>query len=215
MPTQILNNETQILGNDGNISGGTQVIGGGTQVLNSANQAIAASTQIIEDSIIGSGVVFAGGLLTKGTEISGWKIVDKINVQSGEVDLYIAEKVGEKGVIKYYRGNIHPKTDLLEKLANLNHPDIINVYEFGEYQGYFYEIMEYAAGGALDIRNEDGSYKYLPLPEEKVIQACDELESILSQNKSLVEIAREIVEIALNNNSDDNSTAVVVKVNEE
>ena len=43
----------------------------------------------------------------------------------------------------------------------------------------------------------------------------DELESILSQNKSLVEIAREIVERALNNNSDDNSTAVVVKVNEE
>ena len=32
----------------------------------------------------------------------------------------------------------------------------------------------------------------------------DEIESILSQNKSLVEVARQIVETALNNNSDDN-----------
>ena len=175
MPTQIINNGTQILGNDGIITGGTQVIGGGTQVLNSANQAIAAGTQIIGDSTTGSGDVFAGGLLTKGTEISGWRIVDKINVQSGEADLYIAEKNGEKGVIKYYRGHIHPKSDLLEKITNLHHPDIINVYEFGDYQGHFYEIMDYAAGGALDTRNEDGSYKYLPLPEDKVIQACKEI----------------------------------------
>lgn len=43
----------------------------------------------------------------------------------------------------------------------------------------------------------------------------DELEAILSQNKSLVEIARQIVETALNNQSDDNSTAVVVKLNKE
>lgn len=43
----------------------------------------------------------------------------------------------------------------------------------------------------------------------------EELESILSQNKSMVEIARQIVETALNNNSDDNSTAVIVKLNKE
>lgn len=43
----------------------------------------------------------------------------------------------------------------------------------------------------------------------------DELETILSQNKSLLEIARQIVETALNNNSDDNSTAVIVKLEKE
>nr|WP_318717812.1 protein phosphatase 2C domain-containing protein [uncultured Treponema sp.] len=43
----------------------------------------------------------------------------------------------------------------------------------------------------------------------------DGLESILSQNKSLLEIARQIVETALNNNSDDNSTAVIVKLEKE
>lgn len=43
----------------------------------------------------------------------------------------------------------------------------------------------------------------------------DEFESILSQNKSLVEKARQIVETALNNNSDDNSTALIVRLNKE
>ena len=165
---------TQILGNNENILGGTQVIGGGTQVINSQPQ-IFGGTQIIGDTTTGAGATFAGGLLTKGSEISGWIITDKINVQSGEADLYIAEKNGEKGVIKYYRGHIHPKTDLLEKLVGLKHPDIINVFEYGEYNGHFYEIMEYAAGGSLDTRNEDGTYKYLPLSEEKAVQACKEI----------------------------------------
>lgn len=165
---------TQILGNNENISGGTQVIGGGTQVINRQPQ-VSGGTQIIGDTTIGAGATFAGGLLTKGSEISGWIITDKINIQSGEADLYIAEKNGEKGVIKYYRGHIHPKTDLLEKLVGLKHPDIINVFEYGEYNGHFYEIMEYAAGGSLDTRNEDGTYKYLPLSEEKAVQACKEI----------------------------------------
>lgn len=43
----------------------------------------------------------------------------------------------------------------------------------------------------------------------------NEFEEILLQNKSLVEIARQIVEVALMNNSDDNSTAVIVKINKE
>ena len=187
MSTQIINNGTQVLGNNENVSGGTQVFGGGTQIINNdnlssgtqiinnVNQSPLAGTQIIGDSTTGSIVTFAGGLLIKGSTISGWTITDRINVQSGEADLYIAEKNGEKGVIKYYRGHIHPKTDLLEKLVGLKHPDIINLYEYGEFNGHFYEIMEYAAGGSLDTRNEDGSYKYLPLSEDKVIQVCMEV----------------------------------------
>lgn len=45
--------------------------------------------------------------------------------------------------------------------------------------------------------------------------SVDELEAILPQNKSLMEIAREIVETALNNNSDDNLTSVIIKLVKE
>lgn len=155
MLTQNINNNgTQILGNDENETGGTLLIGGQTPDME---------------------INFVGGLLTKDTEISGWVIEDKIKVPSGEADLYIAQKNGLKGVIKYYRGHIHPNLDLIEKLVNLNHPNIIKIYEYGKHNGHFYEIMEYAQGGSLDTRNDDGLYKYLPLSEDKVIQICKQI----------------------------------------
>lgn len=160
MLTQILNNGTQIIN--------TEIGDTGTQILSSGTQIIGNAPTLNTEN-------FIGGLLQKGETINGWTLIEKINIQSGEADLYIASKNNQKGVIKYYRGNIHPKTDLLEKLIELNHPDIINIFEFGEYKKHFYEIMEYAAGGALDTKTEDGTYKYLPVSEEKAIQICREV----------------------------------------
>lgn len=153
----------------------TEIINNGTQVINSGTQIINSGTQIISNVSASTEKSFIGGFLQRNENISGWSILKKINVQSGEADLYIADKNGQKAVIKYYHGNIHPKKDLLDKLLKLNHPDIINIYEYGEYKGHFYEIMDYAAGGALDSKNEDGTYKYLPLSEDKVIQVCKEV----------------------------------------
>lgn len=177
--TQIINNTaggTQVINNVQ--SGGTQVINqnpvnGGTRVIN--QNPVNGGTQVIGDNISNISRTFTGGLLTKEDVILGWRILEKIPVSSGEADLYIAEKNGEKGVIKYYRGNIHPKEELLKQLLQLKHPDIINIYEYGNYKGHFFEIMEYAKGGSLDSRNPDGSYKYLPLSEENVIQVCKEV----------------------------------------
>jgi hypothetical protein len=51
----------------------------------------------------------------------------------------------------------------------------VNIFEFGYHHDRFYEIIEYAAGGALDSRREDGTYKYLPLSEEQAVQVCKEV----------------------------------------
>lgn len=119
---------------------------------------------------------FTGGLLRVGEDISGWTVTRLLGIQSGEADIFIAEKDGKKGVIKYYRGMIKPKMEILEKLKELNHPDIVNVFEFGHYNNHFYEIMEYAEGGALDSRKDDGkTFKYLPLPEEPTAGICREI----------------------------------------
>ena len=146
----------------------TQILRTGTQIINSGTQIITKSPTVNTEN-------FTGGLLQKNEIISGWSVIDKINVQSGEADLYIVTKDDRKAVLKYYRGNIHPKKELLEKLIGLKHPDIISIYEFGEYKNHFYEIMEYAKGGALNSKKEDGSYKYLPLSEENAIQVCKEV----------------------------------------
>jgi len=132
-------------------------------------------TQIISGSTTETSTNFTGGLLRIHEKIAGWEITGKLGTLSGEADIYLAQKDGQKGVVKYYRSVTRPKTEILEKLKGLNHPDIVILYDFGLYNDRFYEIMEYAEGGALDTRNADGSYRYLPLPEEKVEGICKEV----------------------------------------
>jgi len=145
--------ETKVI--DLSSGGGTQVISGGSTTETSAN--------------------FTGGLLQIHENVAGWEVTGKLGTLSGEADIYLAQKDGQKGVVKYYRSVTRPKTEILEKIKGLNHPDIVIVYDFGLYNDRFYEIMEYAEGGALDTCNADGSYRYLPLPEEKVEGICKEI----------------------------------------
>jgi serine/threonine protein kinase len=144
----------------------TQVISltsdGGTQIL-------------MGGSVTETGANFTGGLLQKHEQIAGWEVIEKLGTLSGEADIYIAEKDGQKGIIKYYRSVTKPKTGILEKLKGLDNPDIIKLYDFNFHKDRFYEIMEYAEGGALDTRNPDGSYRYLPLSEEEVESICKEV----------------------------------------
>jgi serine/threonine protein kinase len=133
-------------------------------------------TQILSDrSDTETGANFTGGLLQIREKIAGWEITGRLGMLSGEADIYVARKDGQKGVVKYYRSVAKPKTEILEKLKLLNHPDIVNIYDFGLYNNRFYEIMEYAEGGALDTCNADGSYRYLPLSEEKAEGICKEI----------------------------------------
>jgi nitrogen regulatory protein PII-like uncharacterized protein len=135
---------------------------------------------------------FTGGFLQIGEAVEGWEITSKLNIKSLEAEVYRAKKDGKEGIVKYYRGITKPKTDILEKIKGLNHPDIVNLYEIGTYKGRLFEIMEYAAGGALDSKNEDGSYKYLPLTEEEVIGICQEMVNAFKDCHSLGIIHRDI-----------------------
>jgi len=143
-----------------------------TQIIDLAST---GGTQIIVGSTAETSANFTGGLLQIHEKVAGWEVTGKLGTLSGEADIYLAQKDGQKGVVKYYRSVIRPKTEILEKLKGLNHPDIVILYDFGLYNDRFYEIMEYAEGGALDTRNADGSYRYLPLPEEKVEGICKEV----------------------------------------
>jgi serine/threonine protein kinase len=149
-----------------------------TQIIDlpSGGGASSGGTQIIaKGSTTETGANFTGGLLQIHEQVAGWEVTGKLGTVSGEADIYLAEKDGQKGVIKYYRSVTKPKTEILEKLKGLNHPDIVRLYDFGLYNDRFYEIMEYAEGGALDTREADGSYRYLPLKEEEVKSVCKEV----------------------------------------
>jgi serine/threonine protein kinase len=150
-----------------------------TRIIDSAaeTQIITEGTQLVSGSTAETGANFTGGLLQVHEQVSGGEVKKKLNTISGEADIYRAEKNGKPGIIKYYRSVTKPKTGILDKLKELNDPNIVDVYDFGMYNDRFYEIMEYAEGGALDTRNNDEkrSYRYLPLSEEETAGICREL----------------------------------------
>ena len=81
-----------------------------------------------------------------------------ISKDTGEADIFLLSKDGNKYVFKLYKPNIKPKEDVVQQLMQLKHEDIVNVLGYGWYNhDRFFEIMEYAEGGALD--------KYLPIKD--------------------------------------------------
>jgi len=135
---------------------------------------------------------FLGGILRKGETIEGWVVESKIQVASGEAELYIAKKGGQTAVVKYYRQNVVPKEEILAKLAAFKHEDIIQLLAYGTYNGLFYEVMEFAAGGGLDSRDAAGKSKYLPLDEGQVIQMVREVNNAYKACHAIGIIHRDI-----------------------
>ena len=56
----------------------------------------------------------------------------------------------------------------IQTLMNLNHPNIVRIYEFFEDDEYFYMILEYCVGGSLyDLVAHEGA-----LPYERLVPMC-------------------------------------------
>lgn len=109
-----------------------------------------------------------------GAVINGCTVTSILSAATGEAEIFLGRKGEELVVIKYYHSNMKPKTEILTKIKNLDHPDIIKLHEFGEFRNRFYEIMEYAPGGTLADTDSDGKYKYLPMSEDKVVKVLAE-----------------------------------------
>lgn len=131
------------------------------------------------------------GLLSENEVINSYIIKNRMNTNSGEAEVYICEKDNQKYVLKYYY-NLTPKYEILEKLKGIGNPDIVSLYEYGEYNDHFYEILEYAAGGALNTRNADGKYKYIPVTEDKAVGIVKEIINGLNECHKLGIVHRDI-----------------------
>jgi hypothetical protein len=70
---------------------------------------------------------------------------------TGEAEIFRCDDLhtNEQVVLKFYRKDYKPKTSVLERLHQLNHPDIVSLRAYGEYAGHFYEVMEYCSGGCV------------------------------------------------------------------
>lgn len=86
-----------------------------------------------------------------------YKYEGVISKSTGEAEIFLLSHNGKKCVFKLYYPNFKPKEDIVKRLKQLKHEDIINVIDYGYYHDRFFEIMDYAEGGTLE--------QYLPIKD--------------------------------------------------
>jgi non-specific serine/threonine protein kinase len=121
-------------------------------------------------------------VLTKGTMVSHYRIVDKIGA-GGMGEVYLAEdtKLKRKVALKFLPSQFAADADLkarfvreAEATAKLDHPNIITIYEVNEFQGRPFFAMQLVEGQSLrDLAKgkEIGVNRIIEL----AIQICDGL----------------------------------------
>ncbi|MBN8527145.1 MAG: serine/threonine protein kinase [Planctomycetes bacterium] len=129
-----------------------------------------------------------GGALMK-KQIGGYRLVKRIG-EGGMGEVYLAEQLSMHRTValkilhqKWADDEEFRKRFLLEARAagKLSHPNIIQVFDVGKYQGLYYFSMEYIDGVTVDdlIRHEG------PMGLEKVIditmQVCEALSYLSAQ----------------------------------
>jgi TolB-like protein len=121
-------------------------------------------------------------VLTKGTMVSHYRIVEKIGA-GGMGEVYLAEdtKLKRKVALKFLPFDLTADPEVRKRfvreaqtIAQLNHPNVITIYEVSEHSGRPYYVMELVEGESLrDISQR----KPLPFDMiiEYVIQVCQGL----------------------------------------
>ena len=108
-----------------------------------------------------------------GVEFGQYRVIEHIG-RGGMADVWSARDkrlnrtVAIKTVARDLSHDMNP-VKLFEReaqtIANLEHPHILPIYEFGDYDGQLYIVMRYVSGGSLEDLLEDG-----PLPPEEVMR---------------------------------------------
>lgn len=178
METKIIDNKgtgTVILNNGAGKGSGTVIINnapaGGAGKSTASGSGTSVLPVVKEKTSDSNFTRFSGqplvGPQAKGIEILGYTITDVMESTSSEADLFYAEKNGERFVLKYYRGSHKPKSEVVKVIKNLKNPHIIKLYEYGFYNGRFFEIYEYAKAGKITSQ--------FPLKEEQVFEICKDI----------------------------------------
>jgi len=81
-----------------------------------------------------------------------YEVVQLLSTKGGEATVYLCrdhQANAREVVVKLYKQHFRPKREIVARLIGLKHEDIIQVFDFAEWGGRFYEVMEYARGGCV------------------------------------------------------------------
>lgn len=127
----------------------------------------AINTSIENDSSITTGDILC----------SKYTVQEKLNVLSGEADLYVCTYGKGKYVAKVYRRKVAIKTEVTEALAGVYSPYIAQIFDLGEYNGFPVEILPYYQNGSVQGKR----FSFVQL-KNNIIPALNEGLKVLHDN---------------------------------
>ena len=91
-----------------------------------------------------------GNKISEGSILCGKYVVEEqMQVKSGEADLYICNYEKKKYVAKVYRREMSIKSDVIQKLKNIESPFVAPICDIGEVGGLTVEVIPYYPLGSL------------------------------------------------------------------
>ncbi|TEB07767.1 Serine/threonine-protein kinase pkn5 [Pelotomaculum schinkii] len=90
------------------------------------------------------------GLLETGTIVCDkYTIENRLEVTSGEADLYVCSADGHQYVAKVYKRKFAIKDEVIQALLSIDSPYVAKLYETSTYNGFPIEIIPYYKNGSL------------------------------------------------------------------
>lgn len=78
-----------------------------------------------------------------------YKVIRKMNVTTGEADLYVCQWQNKQYVAKMYRREFAIKQDVVNILKSIDSPFVSKIYETDTYNGKPFDILDYYKNGSL------------------------------------------------------------------
>ena len=107
-----------------------------------------------------------------------YEVIGKLDVTTGEADLYLCSFEENNYVAKVYRRKIAIKLEIMQKLKAIDSPYVAKVYDAGEINGFPIEILPYYKYGSL--QGKKFTYEEL---KENIIPALNEGLRVLHENE--------------------------------
>ena len=190
-----------------------ELVGGNATVINRSFHQNGSAT-VINPIVAGTSELSAGQVLC-----GKYSVVKKMDIVTGEADLYLVECNNVQYVAKIYRRKVAIKPEISQKLMNIKSKYVAAIYETGEVNGFPMEIIPYYRYGSLQGRK----YTYEQLKRD-VIPSLNEGLKVLHENgilhkdlkpsnimvgDNLKDVA--IIDFGISSAREDNNTIIVTK----
>ena len=116
--------------------------------------------------------------IEEGQQIGNYHVMKKLDIQTGEADLYLVEADGARYVLKHYRRNTAIKEEIFEQLKNIESPYIAKLIDTGMHLDRPYEIIPYYEKGSLQGKK----YSFAELKEVIIPELNEALKVLHDRN---------------------------------